>query len=119
VAALDVNEVYADPASASGTEELRRRGVNTREVIKGPDSIRNGISVVRELFKAKRLFIHESCKNLIMELETYAYPTKKPDKNEEEVPIKENDHAVDAIRYALMMDGVRQGASIRQYRPKI
>lgn len=100
------NLVYPDPESASGVEELRRKGVNIREVIKNKDSIRNGINQVRELFKSNRLFIHESCYNLIGELETYSYPDKKPDKNEDENPIKENDHALDALRYALMMEEV-------------
>lgn len=106
VSALNWNECYPDPESAGGIEELRRRNVNVRDVIKNKDSIRNGINVVRELFKSNRLFIHESCKNLIWELETYSYPDKKSDRNEEENPIKENDHAVDALRYALSMDNI-------------
>lgn len=106
VAALKWNECYPDPESAAGIEELKRRGINVREVLKGKDSIRNGINAVRELFKSNRLFIHESCKNLIWELETYAYPEKKPEHNEEERPIKENDHALDALRYALSMESV-------------
>lgn len=118
VAALRGQEVYPDPASASGVEELRLRGVNVREVLKGADSIRNGINTVRELFKSNRLYIHKDCVNLIMELETYAYPDKKPDHNEEENPIKENDHALDALRYALMMDGgIGQGQNVHVYYP--
>lgn len=93
VAALKWNECYPDPESASGIEELKRRGVNTREVIKNKDSIRNGINTIRELFKTGRLKIHISCVNLIWELETYSYPDRKPMQNEEENPIKENDHA--------------------------
>lgn len=104
VASLKWNVCYPDPESASGCEELKRHGINTRDVLKNKDSIRNGINIVRELFKSNRLFIHESCKNLIWELETYSYPDKKPDKNEEENPVKENDHALDAIRYALSME---------------
>lgn len=104
VSALDLDEVYPDPASASGVEELVRLRVNVREVVKGADSVRNGISTVRELFKQGRLFIHKDCVNLIAELETYSYPEKRPDRNEYEEPIKENDHALDALRYALMME---------------
>jgi PBSX family phage terminase large subunit len=104
VAALKWDECYPDPESPSGVEELKRRGVNTREVIKNKDSIKNGINVVRELFKTNRLRIHESCTNLIWELETYSYPESKPDRNEDENPVKENDHAMDALRYALSMD---------------
>ena len=117
VAALGWRECYPDLESASGIEELRRRGVNVRDVIKNKDSVRNGINAVRELFKQNRLFIHESCTNLIWELETYSYPEKKPDHNVEENPIKENDHALDALRYALMMEsavGAGRTASVNK-----
>jgi PBSX family phage terminase large subunit len=120
------NLVYPDPESASGIEELKRKGVNIRQVIKNKDSIRNGINTVRELFKANRLFIHESCFNLIWELETYSYPDRKPDHNEQENPIKENDHAMDALRYALMMEEVtpvfvmpQQSQPLKDYYPQL
>ena len=103
VSGCKFNYVYPDPEAPSSIEALRKRGINIREVVKGKDSIRNGISIVRELFKQGRLFIHESCGNLIWELETYSYPEKKDMKNEYEDPIKENDHALDALRYALSM----------------
>lgn len=108
VAALKWNECYPDPESAGGIEELKRRGVNVRDVIKGKDSIRNGINVVRELLKSNRLFIHKSCRNLIWEFETYSYGDLKLNPKGNEVPIKENDDALDAIRYALSMESVIQ-----------
>ena len=104
VSALRWNECYPDPESASGIAELEKRGINLRDVIKNKDSVRNGINVVRELFKANRLFIHKSCTSLIWELETYSYPDRRDSHNEDENPIKENDHACDAIRYALSME---------------
>lgn len=116
VAALRWDECYPDPESASGIEELKRRGVNTREVIKNKDSVRNGINVVRELFNTNRLRIHESCQNLIWELDTYSYPESKPDRNEEENPVKENDHALDALRYALSMDNA---LTVEQFYPPV
>lgn len=119
VAALKWNEAYPDPESASGVEELRRRRVNVREVVKNKDSVRNGISAVRELFKSNRLFIHKDCINLIEELESYVYPDKRPDHNFDENPVKENDHAVDALRYPLMMDTARgSGSRVHVSRPQ-
>ena len=103
VAACGFNKVYPDPESAGGVQELKNRGVNVREVIKNKDSVRSGIQKVRELFLAGKLKIHQRCVNLIMELETYSYPEKQDMRNEPENPIKENDHALDALRYALMM----------------
>jgi len=93
-------KVYADPAEPDRIEILRRSGLNVREVSK---DIVAGVDRVRELFKQGRIHISNDCKNLIHELETYRYPEKKPDKNEEEKPVKENDHALDALRYALYM----------------
>lgn len=93
--------VYPDPESASGIAELKKLKVNVGEVIKNKDSIRNGINKLRDLFKQNKIKIHTSCQNLIWELETYAYPDKKELRNEDENPIKENDHAVDALRYAI------------------
>jgi PBSX family phage terminase large subunit len=89
---------YPDPAEPDRIEILRKEGLNVREVSK---DIVAGVDHVRELFKQGRIHIHPDCKNLIMELETYRYPDKKPDQNEPEKPVKENDHLLDALRYAL------------------
>lgn len=94
------NVTYPDPAEPDRIEEMAKAGLNVREVSK---DIANGIDAVRELFKQGKIRIHHSCLNLISELETYRYPEKKPDQNEKEVPIKERDHAMDALRYALYM----------------
>lgn len=121
VAALKWDECYPDPESAGGILELKRRGVNVREVVKNKDSIRNGVNTIKELFNTGRLKIHESCVNLIWEFETYSYPERRPDHNEEENPIKENDHALDALRYALSMDNVlsfRRISPVLQEAPK-
>jgi PBSX family phage terminase large subunit len=91
-------KVYPDPAEPDRIEILRKSGLNCREVSK---DIVAGVDNVRELFKQGRIHINPDCKNLIYELETYRYPDKKPEKNEEEKPVKENDHALDALRYAL------------------
>ena len=91
-------KVYADPAEPDRIEILRKSGLNCRDVSK---DIVAGVDRVRELFKQGRIHISADCKNLIHELETYRYPEKKPDQNEQEKPVKENDHALDALRYAL------------------
>jgi len=110
------NTVYPDPAEPDRCEEMKRHGLNVREVSK---DIVAGITKVRQLFKENKIKIHKSCKNLISELESYQYPEKKEDRNYEEKPIKENDHALDALRYVLFMhsqgSGVRTVA--RQWKP--
>lgn len=98
------NLVFPDPESPSAIEDMRKLGVNVQEVVKNKDSIKNGINRIRALLMQRKLHIHASCVNLINELETYRYPSKPNEKNEPENPIKENDHALDALRYAITMD---------------
>lgn len=108
------NAVYPDPAEPDRCEEMRRHGLNVRDVSK---DIPAGINTIREMLKAGKIKIHESCKNLISELESYRYPDKKDDKNFYEVPIKENDHAVDALRYALSMHSSKEGNGVVVRKP--
>lgn len=104
VKSCQFNYVFPDPENPAAIEELNQRGVNIREVVKGKDSIRNGISRVREMFKQNKLRINKRCINLITELESYHYDTPDPDRNERENPIKDNDHALDALRYVIITD---------------
>lgn len=83
------------------------------EVNKGNDSIKSGISKIRELLLQRRIRVHRSCVNLIWEFETYHYPKAKEGMNDSEVPVKENDHALDALRYIILMDAPNQ--EIRNY----
>lgn len=98
------NLVFPDPENPAAIKELSNRQVNIREVTKGKDSIKNGISKVRELFKQGRLHIHTSCVNMIAELEYYHYPDSSADKNQYENPVKDMDHLCDALRYIIMTD---------------
>lgn len=94
---------YPDPESPGAIEELKRAKIICRDVVKGKDSIENGIQDVRELLKAGKLKVLKQCVNTISEFETYSYPDKKDDRNEAEKPLDENNHAMDAIRYVIMM----------------
>lgn len=101
VKSIGFNAVYADPESPSAISVLNRSGINVREVVKNKDSIINGIQLVRELLKQNKLKIHSSCINLISEFESYKYHDPK-DGFLKETPMKENDHALDALRYVIM-----------------
>jgi PBSX family phage terminase large subunit len=95
------NFVYPDPAEPDRLKEMRNSGLNVREANK---DVTAGIDKVRELFKQQRIKIASHCRNLIFELETYRYPDlkdKKYDHNPAEKPVKENDHALDALRYVI------------------
>lgn len=100
VKTLGATAYYPDPAEPDRLEECRRAGMNVRDVNK---DVAAGIDAVRSLFKNNKLKIHRGCVNLISELETYSYKEKLPGHNEQEDPIKEKDHLLDACRYLLFM----------------
>ena len=69
------------------------------------NAIEAGVLKVNSYIERGKLKIHDTCPNLIRELQNYKYPeqsTDNTDKNLKENPIKANDHAADALRYLLM-----------------
>lgn len=119
VAAGHYNFVYPDPESPAAIAEMKKKGVNIREVQKGKDSIKNGIDKMRELLLQNRLFIHASCLDLISELESYSYPEPRMFHNLNENPLDENNHAIDALRYVLSTHQVRRPVAIRPFNDKM
>src|SRR3990167_8082255 len=108
--------VYPDSAEPDRIQEMKSHGLNVREINK---DVISGIDKVRELFKANRIKINENCINLVNEIETYSYPNKKTNRNPNELPIPENNHAMDALRYALVMnDRIRVDSSAKQFKPE-
>ena len=100
VKTFKATKYYPDPAEPDRIAIARKLGLNVRDVNK---DVELGINAVRELLKQKRLHISGRCLNLISEFETYRYKDKREDNNEPEEPVKEDDHALDALRYALVM----------------
>lgn len=101
VATRKPQKAYPDPENPGAIKLLKQKGVNVREVKKGPGSIEHGCQAIRELFKQNRLFIHKRCLGLINELEMYSYPEKRLNHSENENPQDEFNHAIDALRYVV------------------
>ena len=98
LATMKPNYVYPDPADAEGVAKLEEAGFNVMEVDKGKIE---GINRVRELLKQGRIKVKRGCSNFISEIESYHYPDEKGDVNAKEEPVKENDHLMDCLRYAI------------------
>lgn len=88
--------------------ELASHGVYTRAARKGPDTVSVGIDLISSLlngFPPKEdpmLYVWHECDYTIKEFGTYSWPIRhdgKPDRTGR--PLQENDHAMDALRYAL------------------
>lgn len=91
---LPVEAIIIDPSAASFIATIRRHGKYS--VRKASNDVLDGIRVVSSMLKAEMIVIHSSCENSIREFGLYSWDEKA--KGEDKV-IKENDHAMDDIRY--------------------
>ena len=85
--------MIVDPSAASFIETIRRHG--KFQVLAADNNVLNGIRTTAALMNAGKLLIHESCKDAIKEFQSYCWD----DEAQEDKVIKENDHAMDDIRY--------------------
>ena len=92
-----VKAVYIDPSAAAFKIELRRRGIH---VVDADNDVLNGIHVMQSELQQGRLLICKDCKNLIREVQGYVWDDKAA-KLGIDAPLKKDDHAVDALRYAI------------------
>lgn len=91
----NINEWYPDPAEPDRIEEMRRAGFYVKDTNK---DIKFGISKLQQLIRENRFFVFENCKNAIDEFNFYHYN----EDNKKDEPVKEMDHLMDAIRYAIV-----------------
>jgi phage terminase large subunit len=92
------NEVWIfDCAEMKSIAELKRLGIrNAKPCAKGKDSVMYGISCIKEY----KIIVHPDCVNTINELQSYMWKQDGNGKEMNEV-IKDYDHILDAIRYAI------------------
>lgn len=97
-----------DPAARNRNHQTGRNdqmeysdhGINT---IAGQNEVGTGIGRVREKIQNEQLKIFSNCRNLIKEFTTYRW-REGPRSGEDgkPTPVKTKDHALDALRYAVM-----------------
>lgn len=89
---LPVEQVIVDPSAASFIAVIRRRG--RFSVRKAKNDVLSGIRLVSSLLQAGVLQVTDQCPDTIREFGLYSWQEDGSDR-----PIKENDHAMDDIRY--------------------
>lgn len=90
--------LYIDPAAAVFKVQLQRDGFTN--YFNASNKVGAGIGLVASLFSTEQLLIHTSCTELLGEIPGYVWDDKAAKKGEDS-PVKLNDHAVDALRYAV------------------
>ncbi len=88
---------FLDPSAASFRIELQKKGIPVKDT---DNEVIAGITLMTDLVARGDLTIHNSCTNLIREIQSYCWDDKAAKRGEDK-PLKSNDHAVDALRYAL------------------
>ena len=99
-----IRQVIVDPSAASFIAALRKHGFTIR---KADNEVLDGIRRVAVYLKGGNIKIHRSCVDSIAEFGLYRWD----DKAATDTVIKENDHAMDDIRYfanTIMKNKVRK-----------
>ena len=88
----NIRQIIIDPSAASFITAIRKRGFATR---KANNDVLDGIRRTAVYLKNGNIKIHRSCADSIAEFGLYRWDEKAT----EDRVIKENDHAMDEIRY--------------------
>ena len=88
--------IIVDPSAASFIKQLRDDGF--KNILPANNDVLDGIRTVASALSIGLFYVNECCQNTLKEFSSYVWDAKKGSKGIEEV-IKENDHAMDAIRY--------------------
>lgn len=103
--------MVGDSAAKDAIEYIASKGMPITPVIKRQDSIIHGIDLIRNMLKPRiqlvglpkpTIFFSSACKHIIQEMEAYKYPEDKTERNPSELPVKDNDHGPDALRYLAL-----------------
>ena len=90
-----IQRVIVDPSAASFIEVLRRRGFSVR---KADNAVTDGIRVTADLLRTGRIVICRNCEECLREMGLYRWD----ERGKRDMPRKENDHAMDEMRYFAM-----------------
>jgi PBSX family phage terminase large subunit len=92
-----IKGIYIDPSAASFKVELGKRGIHC---IDANNDVLEGITMTTSEMRKGNLMICSECKNTIKEIEAYVWDPSAAKKGWDE-PLKQDDHAMDALRYAI------------------
>ncbi len=109
--------VYIDPSAAGLAEEVKRvvKKKTYQVIVKSAENdVALGISRVQKLLVFDVLKVSPEQKNLVREFGTYEYDKKALERGKE-IPVKMDDHCVDALRYLVM--GLWK--KLKYYLPKV
>jgi len=92
-----LNSVIMDPSADSFETQLKSRGL----IVRGADNdVEKGIQRTANMIYQRKLKVNKQCKNFLSEIHGYIWDDKARMRGDEK-PLKQQDHAMDAIRYYI------------------
>lgn len=104
-----VRAIVVDPSAASFIAALRQRGL---PVVPAKNNVLDGIREMGVLLNEGKIKYVDSCTHTFDEFGSYVWD-EKAGKRGEDVPVKENDHCMDADRYFVHTIVVKAKARIK------
>jgi len=90
-------QVIVDPAAEDFKLELRNRGFRVKNA---DNDVLEGIRATAAMMQMGAIKVDKSCIKFRQEIETYVWDQKAKERGEEK-PVKQKDHAMDALRYLV------------------
>jgi PBSX family phage terminase large subunit len=110
---IKVTAIIVDPSAASFIAQLKKDGFKVK---KAKNDVVDGIRHVSNLLSESKIFFDKRLRNTLKEFASYIWDEKAAD-NGEDKPIKQMDHAMDAVRYfcytIIKVKGIRKNYSRR------
>lgn len=104
--------IVVDPSAASFIAELRERGYQVR---KARNDVLDGIRFTGTQLNVNNIFFLSCCENTIKEFASYIWDIKACDRGEDK-PVKQYDHAMDAVRYFCYTIIYRPTAKLKTFK---
>lgn len=101
VGGYNVRTIYIDPSAVSFRVELQRQGF--KGIIEAKNEVLDGVRYHSIQLSNGTFKICSNCTKAIEEYGTYRWDPKASERGEDK-PIKQNDHLMDSIRYALFTE---------------
>lgn len=92
---IKLKAIIVDPSAASFIAELTKRGF---KVVAADNAVEDGIRLVATMLNLGRIIFASSCENTVQEFGSYIWDAKAAERGEDK-PVKQHDHAMDAVRY--------------------
>jgi PBSX family phage terminase large subunit len=90
--------IFIDPSASPLIVQLRQDGVSG--IVQADNDVGDGIAAVSSALSQNKLLIHEKCAMTIKEFYSYTWDPKAQKRGQDK-PMKQFDHAMDALRYPV------------------